>query len=207
VRDPANRDCGIRFAFTRECKAIGVVPWGKLDETIRACIVSKAAIEEHPKVSSPVWFIDYPLGDPAFISPADGIGERNWLRRGLPKAKLEMEGVPAIQIGSKGQVEQMDLTATFGAHRYRLRTVGGALEEPYEPGVLALESEGRTQVLVRDISDVRIRWAGDVDRDGHLDILVQSTLTSFTRRLDLFLSSGADGRLVRLAAFDADIGD
>jgi hypothetical protein len=197
----------VRFAFTRACQAIDVLPWGKLDEAIRACVQSKAATMKRPGWATSVWFLDYPLGDPAFIAPVDGIGERTWLRRGLPKAPAEMSGLASVPIGPRAPVERMDVTATFGTHRYRLRMIGGSLEDPSLPGTVALESEGRTQVLVRDVSDVRVRWAGDLDRDGRLDLLIQSTTTSFSRRSDLFLSGGADGRLVRLAAVDADIGD
>jgi hypothetical protein len=207
VRDPANRDCGVRFAFTRACKAVDVLPWGKLDDTIRACLATKTSTTARPKVWTSVWFLDYPLGDPAFIAPVDGVGERSWLRRGLPKAPPEMSGLASVRFGPRAPVERLDASVTFGARRYRLRIGGGELEEPYLPGTVALECDGRTQVLVRDVANVRVRWAGDVDGDGRLDLLIQSTMTSFAQRFDLFLSGGADGRLVRLAASDADEGD
>jgi len=207
AHDPANRDYGVRFAVTRGCEVKRVFPWGQVDDAIRACLVAKVAIKVRETAATPVWFVDYPLGALAFKVPVNGVGEIRWLRRGLPMEPAAMTGVVTIAFGPKRRSERADVSVTFGSRRYRLRAVGGPSTEPYQPGLVALESEGRTQVLGHDIQDFRVRWAGDVDGDDRLDVLIQSTETSFAQRFDLFLSGDAEGRLVRLAAVDADEGD
>jgi hypothetical protein len=206
ANDPANRDYGVRFAVTRGCEVKEAVPWGQVDDAIRACLAAKVAIKAR-ETAAPVWFVDYPLGALAFKPAVNGIGEIPWLRRGLPMEPAAMKGVATIALGPKRRSERADVSATFGSRRYRIRTVGGPSTEPYEPALVALESEGRTQILVHDIQDFRVRWAGDVDGDDRLDLLIQSTETSFAQRFDLFLSGDAEGRLVRLAAVDADEAD
>jgi hypothetical protein len=204
AHDPANRDYGVRFAVTRGCEVKGVIPWGQVDDAIRACLGAKVAIGA---AAGPVWFVDYPLGALAFKAPVNGIGEIPWLRRGLPMEPAAMAGVVTIAFGPKRRSERVDVSTTFASRRYRIHTVGGPSTEPYQPALVALESAGRAQVLLHDIMEFRVRWAGDVDGDDRLDLLIQSTETSFAQRFDLFLSGHAEGRLVRLAAIDADEGD
>jgi hypothetical protein len=207
VHDPANRDCGVRLAFSRSCEAQGALFWGELDDATRACLAAKAPKRQRDGVKKPVWFVDFPLCAPAFVAPADGIGEIAWLRRGLPKPVEAMRGVPRVALGPRTLVGAGVFIAAFGGSNIRLRMVGGPESEPFIPGFIALESGARTQILLTAVEAFRVRWAGDVDGDGRLDLLIQWTDTAFGRNFDLFVSGGAEGRLVRRAATYGEPGD
>lgn len=71
---------------------------------------------------------------------------------------------------------------------------------------IALEASGVTQVLVRNLgrdedAAPSLFWAGDLDRDGRLDYLLDTTDHYNVTEWTLFLSHGTgDGELVRRAA-------
>jgi len=60
----------------------------------------------------------------------------------------------------------------------------------------------RRQVLERSdgCGDFKVRWAGDLDGDGKLDLLLDEKLSSGATMLHLYLSRGAGSELVREAA-------
>jgi hypothetical protein len=201
----ANRDCGVRLGVSRTCGVLFASPWGTLDGATIGCINAGAAALRGTG-GPPVALLEFPLGRPVFIAPRDGVGELKWLRRGLPKPAAAMKGAPRVAIGPATPVETGDFSVTFLDGRYRLRMSGGPLVEPYVPGVLSLQRGGRTQVLLTGVQSFRVPWAGDVDGDGRLDLLIEWTETSFARSIDLFLSRDAgEGRLVRLAATDPGV--
>lgn len=76
-------------------------------------------------------------------------------------------------------------------------TCGGDLSVEY-----VLSVGERRQVLLRSDTCARftLRWAGDLDGDGKLDLLLDENLDSGATILRLFLSRGAGAELVRKAA-------
>jgi hypothetical protein len=76
-------------------------------------------------------------------------------------------------------------------------TCGGDLSVEY-----VLSAGERRQILLRTDTCARftLRWAGDLDGDGRLDLLLEESLDSGATVLRLFLSRGAGAELVRKVA-------
>ena len=120
------------------------------------------------------------------------------------------DGVPVTTIAAAPEklLEDGAATLAFGGRSYRLWVSG-------EPGVgarargdeqsLVLESGAISEVLLDDGNGYSLAWAGDLDGDGKLDLLIAHTpeFPSY----DLFLSSRPGGRLVRHVAGLRRMGD
>ena len=136
-----------------------------------------------------------------------------------PGAALLISGVPRLSAGPAVTLNRtIDLSAderetefTLGSQVYRIRL---EFREPdYCDAVITLTSGGRTQklfdakepdaardpalVMACDDPHFRIHWAGDLDRDDRLDLLVTFSHKYSYHPNQLFLSSGArSGELV-----------
>lgn len=98
---------------------------------------------------------------------------------------------------------------TFGEKTYLLRTSTGVTKDGTKLAVLLLESNGVKQILWQayhvpsDDRDIlgSLLWAGDIDRDGGLDLYFQEFNEKGFTGTYLFLSSFADKEeLVKIAA-------
>jgi hypothetical protein len=88
------------------------------------------------------------------------------------------------------------LGLSFNAHRYRLRLLAHGPDRPRE---LALEDDHTRTRLDTDTDQATVMWAGDLDGDGHLDLII-STDHEDGQSADtcLYLSSAAaKGQLVK----------
>jgi hypothetical protein len=96
--------------------------------------------------------------------------------------------------------EDAGVTFAFAGKRFRLWNF-----RDQEHSWLILEQGRRSQVLVREepaYSSFDLAWAGDLDGDGKLDLIVRE----YWGALSLFLSRDADARFVRLAYFMSKLG-
>jgi hypothetical protein len=114
-------------------------------------------------------------------------------------------GVPLVTATFQpGQtLDEKGMTLTFGERTYHLWVPPGG--EDAEEQVLALESGSDTEVLIDDGNSYQLDWAGDLDGDGRLDLIVAHTFEFPS--YDLFLSSHAGGRLLRYAGGIRRMGD
>jgi len=124
-----------------------------------------------------------------------------------------LKNVPGIEAGSVPTVPDRDIvddrdkaTVVYNGVTYHLRR---SLPEPNaldDPARLLLRGEGKVQTIaveykLDDGGPVwTVQWAGDLDRDGRLDLIVSCDGYNFSA-LELFLSSKArEGELVRAVA-------
>ena len=143
-----------------------------------------------------------------------------------PGAVLLLSGVPRLSAGAAITVSQdIDLGGEkregefwLGSRRYRIRL--DSKEPNYCDAVITLTQGGRRQklfdaagpgttndpalVVSCDEPHFTVHWAGDLDRDGRLDMLVTFSQRYSYHPRQLFLSSGArSGELVaQVARYD-----
>ena len=141
-------------------------------------------------------------------------------------AELLLSGVPRLSAGAVITVNQdLDLGGQkreaelwLGRRQYRIRL--DSKEPNYCDAVITLTHDGRRQklfdaagpgttndpalVLSCDVPHFTVHWAGDLDRDGQLDMLVTFSHKYSYHPRQLFLSSGArSGELVaEVARYD-----
>ncbi len=126
----------------------------------------------------------------------------DFLFRNLPGLKAGRLVEATIEGGPLGQTRMLRLS--LADREYLLRLEGN--DETFADAVIILSSGDREQVLFRadgwaDEAHFSVLWAGDLDRDGGLDLLVTFSPKYSMYPRDLLLSSGADpGDFVRLAA-------
>lgn len=120
--------------------------------------------------------------------------------------KLEAGPVTTRVSKTRSLVAGQPVAFTLGARTYRLEAAGD--ENGYR---LTLTEGSRTQTLVThdtlDDAAPRLLWAGDLDRDGQADFLIDLTRHYNVSQPTLFLSKDAgEGDLVRRAAAFRSVG-
>jgi hypothetical protein len=129
----------------------------------------------------------------------------------IPEVAFAVRCIPAVRAGSiqSAGVTNHDLLSrgpldiSLGTRRYRLHV------QAKDPGLadakVILTHEGQTQVLYSadgfvDEPHFGIVWAGDLDRDGKLDLVANLHRKYSWHPYQLFLSTSAGKGLVREAA-------
>lgn len=124
---------------------------------------------------------------------------------------VNIEGHSATEELSDGYKREFVL----GPSSTTLRTSRGVSKDGTKLAVLVIESQGSRQVIKRvyhvptDNRDIigSLHWAGDIDRDGKLDLYISEFNEKGYTRTELYLSSHAKpGDLVGLAAVFAASG-
>ena len=118
------------------------------------------------------------VGDAGGSAPVDG--------------GFDPDHLPTIATDGTKVIDPTGTTLTLGGHQARLLVESVSDEKQ----MLVLTVGGTAEVLIDDGSDYYLLWAGDLDGDGDIDLVVNSSEVVY----DLFLSSHAGGHLRRHAA-------
>jgi hypothetical protein len=115
--------------------------------------------------------------------------------------------VPVTTVAKKSNalLDAAGVTLTLGDRTLHLWVPPASSNEEAEEEALVLDVDGVSEVLIDDGNTYSVRWAGDLDGDGRLDLLIDHSPEFQT--FDLFLSSHTGGRLMRRAAQLARMGD
>ena len=127
---------------------------------------------------------------------------------GLPYVFL-VAGVPGLRAGAVDTAFRgytflapgQQLVIRFGARQYRLTARGASHAVPYStvyaPYKLGISVVGSQDSVVQVLDSLgfsadntpEVLWAGDIDRDGRLDLFLQLPGGGYSRQFKLFLSS------------------
>jgi hypothetical protein len=100
------------------------------------------------------------------------------------RSQLLVRGVPGL--------EQRSALAAQILEPHHFRWAGDDYLITLEKGAVWLEGNGRRQLLTKKASGAEVRWAGDLDGDGALDLLLDVD-EGESGELILFLSRGKNG--------------
>jgi hypothetical protein len=114
------------------------------------------------------------------------------------------EAAKRLVADAGASIDAAGLALELREQRYRLFVVSTDPGYP-DAGAVVLERGEVAQVLTLDGFGHDLAWAGDIDGDGALDLIIAKNPD--TPRYELFLSSKAGGRLVRRAATSQHMGD
>jgi len=123
------------------------------------------------------------------------------LLRPMPEPGRPVDTVLAtVKTSARAMTERDQVTLVLGDRKYRLHVPEDPQSDRKTPD-LYLHRGHAVQVLLTANMNYRVVWAGDLDDDGQLDLVLQTFMArSSSWRVDLFVSRDAGDRLVRTAA-------
>src|SRR5262249_4258796 len=108
--------------------------------------------------------------------------------------------LPTVKTNARAMTERDQVTLLLGDRKNRLHVPEDPDRDRQAPD-LYLQKGHAVQVLLTANMKYRLVWAGDLDYDGALDLVMEAFMArSSSWRVDLFVARDAGDRLVRTAA-------